>query len=54
MTKIEKIAIAVGVVVVVLGVIGAVNLSDKENQCNDVGGVMVKTINGYRCMKEVV
>ena len=53
MTKIEKIAIAVGVVVIVLGVIFSGILYERERQCDEAGGVLVKTIGGYRCMKEL-
>ena len=53
MTKIEKIVIAVGVVVVVFGIFAAVDLYDREKKCDEVGGVMIRILGGYRCMKEL-
>ena len=36
--------------IVVIGVLGASNLEERIDTCNEKGGILVKTVEGFRCL----
>jgi len=51
MTRLEKIGIFACIAVVLIGCFFAGLLYQRINACNEAGGLMIKTIEGWRCVK---